>query len=140
MTVIASKSLKAGVPLSVARIVIGNAPGPCASVGVQENAPVEALIVAPAGAPASSEKVSVFAGTSASVAVAVNASVASSFTVLLPIAASTGATFTSLTVTVIASKSAQRGRSVVGGADRDGVDARALRLGRRPARTRPSTR
>ncbi len=105
VTAIPSKSLSAGVPLSVARIVIGKAlEGPCASVGVHEKAPVEALMVAPGG-PASIEKVMALAGRSVSVAVAVKARVASSFTVLLPIAASAGATFTSLTVTVMVSVS-----------------------------------
>ncbi len=105
LTVIASKSLSVGVPLSVARIVMGNDPGPCASVGVHEKTPVVLPIVEPVGAPASREKVTVFAGTSASVAVAVNASADPSLTVLFPIAVSVGATFTSFTVAVIASKS-----------------------------------
>src|SRR5438552_1689732 len=91
VTVIVSKELSAGLPLSVTRTVIGVLAGPCASVGVQLKAPDDAPIVAPAGAPASSEKVSVFAGTSESVAVAVKAIVASSFIVLLPIAAMVGA-------------------------------------------------
>jgi len=56
VTEIAAVPLPAvGVALSVARIVIGYTPGPCASVGVQLNAPDVALIVAPAGAPASKE-------------------------------------------------------------------------------------
>src|SRR4051794_2296668 len=61
----------AGVPLSVTRTVIGYEPGPCASVGVQEKAPVVALMLAPAGAPASRLYVSVLAGRSASWPVAV---------------------------------------------------------------------
>ena len=52
---------------------------------------------APAGPP-TRLNASPFGGRSASVAVAVNVSRASSFTVLFPIAARTGATFTSLTV------------------------------------------
>ena len=64
-------------------------------MGVHENAPLLEPIEAPDGAPASSENVSVCAGVLASVAVAVNDSVAFSFTDLLPIAASTGATFAS---------------------------------------------
>src|SRR6185295_13826490 len=96
---IASKALNAGVPLSVTRTVTGNVP---AAEGVQLKAPVEPLIVAPAGAPASSEKVKVFAGTSASVAVAVKVTATPTVPDLLPIAANTGATFTSVTVIVIA--------------------------------------
>src|SRR5262245_42221088 len=52
-------------------------PGPWASVGVQVNAPEDALILAPDGAP-TKEKVSVWAGRSGSVAVAVNVSAVSS--------------------------------------------------------------
>src|SRR4030065_1051639 len=55
VTWIVSVSNSGGVPLSVTRTVIGNEPGPCASVGVQVNAP-PVVIAAPAGAPASSEK------------------------------------------------------------------------------------
>src|SRR6185436_5540269 len=58
----------------------GYEPGPCASVGVQLNTPVEPSMVAPAGAP-TNENVSVCAGRSASVAVAVNVYGASSGTV-----------------------------------------------------------
>src|SRR3990172_6128453 len=107
VTVIVSKSLSAGEPLSVTRTVIGYGPepGPCASVGVQVNAP-PAVIAAPAGAPESSEKVSVCAGMSASVAVAVKLRSEPSLTVLLPIAARTGAVLVwSLIVIVIASVS-----------------------------------
>src|SRR5207244_9658060 len=56
---------------SLTRTVNGYVPGPCASVGVQENTPVVPPIVAPEGAP-TSEKVSVCAGWSVSVALAVN--------------------------------------------------------------------
>ena len=72
-------------------------PGPWASVGVQVKTPVTGVMLAPAGAPASRLKVNVLAGRSASVAVAVKVSGVSSSTVLLPIAASTGAWLTSLT-------------------------------------------
>src|SRR5262249_26442000 len=48
-----------GVPLSVTRTVIVYTPGPGASGGVKVKTPVEPLIAAPAGAPASSEKVRV---------------------------------------------------------------------------------
>src|SRR6185503_18110388 len=103
VTWISSESLRLPVPLSVTMTVIGNVPGPCASVGVQVNAP-PAVIAAPAGAPAPSENVSVCAGTSASVAVAVKLRSASSLTVLFPMAARTGAVFGWLaTVIVIAS-------------------------------------
>ena len=78
---IVSESSSVGVPSSVTRIVTGNTPGPSDSVGVHENTPVLGSIVASAGAPASSENVNVFAGRSASVAVAVNDSSVSSSTV-----------------------------------------------------------
>src|SRR2546427_820545 len=97
--VIASNALIAGLPLSVTRTVTGKFPD---EDGVQLNAPEEAPIVAPAGAPASSEKVSVFAGMSESVAVAVNVTGVPTVPVLFPIGASTGAEFTSFTVIVIA--------------------------------------
>src|SRR6266571_4335607 len=94
--VIASKSLNDGVPLSVTRIVTGTVP---LVVGVQLKAPVDAPIVAPGGAPASSEKVKVFAGISESVAVAVKVVGVPITPVLFPIAASTGAELNSFTVT-----------------------------------------
>ena len=119
LIVIAAVPLRAGVPLSVARMVTGKVPGPCASVGVQLNAPVPAPIVAPAGAPASSDHVIVFAGRSASVAVTVKASVVSSATVRFPGLVTTGATFTSVTVTVIDSLSNRCRRPVVRHANRD---------------------
>src|SRR3990172_9126717 len=88
VTWIVSVSNSGGVPLSVTRTVIGNEPGPCASVGVQVNAP-PVVIGAPAGAPASSEKVRVWPA-SGSVAVAVKLRSEPSLTVLFPIEASTG--------------------------------------------------
>ncbi len=96
--VIASKSLSAGDPLSVARTVTGNVP---LAPGVHEKAPVDALIVAPAGAPASSEKLSVLAGTSGSVAVAVKVIATPTVPALFPMTPRTGPELTSLTVTVI---------------------------------------
>src|SRR6185295_6876328 len=95
--VIASRSSSAGLPLSVTRTVTGNVP---VAEGVQLKAPVDALIVAPAGAPASSENANVFAGISPSVAVAVKATATPIVVALSPIAARTGASFTSLTVMV----------------------------------------
>ncbi len=81
-------------------------PGPCVSVGVQVNAPVVAPMLAPVGAP-TSENVSVWAGTSLSVAVAVNVYAASSGIVTLAgTFASTGAEFPSVTVSVIAASAA----------------------------------
>jgi hypothetical protein len=94
LIVMVSKSLSAGVPLSVTRMVTENEPD---ALGVQLNTPDAAPIVAPAGAPASSENVRVLAGISASVAVAVNVSVPPVAADLLPIGARTGATLTSLT-------------------------------------------
>jgi hypothetical protein len=104
-------------------------PGPCASVGVQANAPVLALMLAPLGAP-TSENVSGCAGTSLSVAVAVNVYAESSGIVALAgTFAITGAAFTSVTVSVIAASvfavpSLTR--------TRERIVARPLRLGRRP--------
>src|SRR5262245_63516531 len=92
--------LKPGEPLSVTRTVMLFVLGPCVSVGVQVNTPVFWLMLAPVGAPASSEYVNALAGTSASVAVTVNDNVAPSLTVWFATTASTGAIFTSLTVTV----------------------------------------
>src|SRR4051812_31031974 len=71
VTVKLRTSLSAGDPLSVTRTVMLLVTGPCASVGVQENKPLLELIVAPEGAPGSRVKVSVCAGSSGSVAVAV---------------------------------------------------------------------
>src|SRR5262249_7086231 len=93
-------SLNAGEPLSVTRTMTLFVLGPWASLGVQLNTPVVALIVMPAGAPGSRLNVKVFAGTSGSVAVAVNDSVLPSLIVWLTIAASEGAEFTSLTTTL----------------------------------------
>src|SRR5262245_14810627 len=74
--------------------------GPCASLGVQVNTPLAALMLTPAGAPGSTLNVSVLAGASASVAVTVTVNRLPSLIVRLAMAASTGALFTSLTVTV----------------------------------------
>src|SRR6185503_9218028 len=62
-------SLSGGAPSSVTRTVIVLVPGPSATVGVQVNTPLLALMLAPAGAPGSKLKVNVFAGKSGSVAV-----------------------------------------------------------------------
>src|SRR6267378_2505343 len=88
----AAEPLSTGLPLSVAVTVTGYVPGPCASVGTQLNAPVEALIVAPvaAGVPSVKDQVIVLAGRSVSVAVTVKASVANSLTDLLPGCMTTG--------------------------------------------------
>src|SRR5439155_1624345 len=99
VTVNVSKSLWGGLPLSVTRTVIGRLPGPCAFDGVQLKAPVAALIVAPGGAPPSSEKASVFAGMSASVAVAVKVVGVPITPLLFPIGVSTGGELNSFTVT-----------------------------------------
>ncbi len=74
----------------------------CSKVGVQENAPVDALRLAPAGS-LSAEYVS--GSPSASVADMVNDNKEFSLTDLFPIAPSTGALFTLFTVMVISSKS-----------------------------------
>src|SRR5689334_23673959 len=89
-------------PPSLTRTENGYVPGPCASVGVHENAPVPGSIVAPAGAP-TSENVSVSAGRSGSVAEAVNVYAASSGMVALAgTPESTGAAFASVTSSVMA--------------------------------------
>ncbi len=79
------------------------------SGGVQLNTPVVLLIVAPAGTspeePSARLKVSVLAGRSASVALASKVMSVPSSPDWLPIAARTGATLTSLTVTWIVSLS-----------------------------------
>jgi hypothetical protein len=89
VTMMVSAALNGGSPLSVARIVMGKEPGPSVSVGVHENAPLRALMVAPAGAPGSREN-AIVSPKSGSVAVAVRASVASSSTVLFPTGSSVG--------------------------------------------------
>ena len=77
-------------------------PHPGTSVGVQVKAP-PAVMAAPAGAPPRL-KVKVWAGRSASLAPALKESGRVSLTFLIPIAAKTGATLTSDTVTVMASQ------------------------------------
>src|SRR5205814_4711004 len=90
-----SKSLSAGVPLSVTLTVTVAVTGP--SGGVHVNTPVVALIVAPAGAPASRLNANTLDGRSASVATAVNVRRLPSTTDLSPIGARSGARFTSVT-------------------------------------------
>ena len=84
-------------------------PGPWASVGVQVNTPVEGLMLAPVGTwpavPSCKLKVKIFAGISASVAVAMKVNSMSSSVALFPIGPRTGATLTSFTVTVMVSQS-----------------------------------
>src|SRR5437867_4492279 len=100
-------SLNAGEPLSVTRTVTALVLGPCASVGVQVNTPLVALMLAPAGAPGSRLKVKVLA--SASVAVAVNVRSVPSTRVLSPIGESTGAVLTSFTTIMIVSAALRAG-------------------------------
>src|SRR5207244_2612561 len=96
-----------GEPLSLTRTVRLVEPlGP--SSGVQVKTPVPALILAPAGAP-TRLKVSVLAGRSGSVAVAVKVSKWPSSTVLLPRGPRTGGRFTSRTVTVMVSSANRLG-------------------------------
>src|SRR5260370_766497 len=98
MTVIVSAPLSGGTPLSVTRMVIEFVLGPWVSLGVQEKTPVMELMVAPAGAPGSSEKVNVLAGMSASLAVTVKVSSVPSLTVGSLTGPNTGAVLTALTV------------------------------------------
>jgi len=65
--------------------------------------------VAPEGAPGSSENVKAFAGRSTSVALAVKVSGTPCVPALFPIAAKTGAVFTSFTMTVIVSEALSGG-------------------------------
>src|SRR4029453_10874772 len=88
-------ALKLGTPLSVTRTVTGLVLGPWASVGVQLTPPLLALIVMPAGAPGSILYVSVLAGTSLSLPLAVTVSRLPSLTVLLAITPNLAALFTS---------------------------------------------
>src|SRR2546427_10977906 len=78
-----------GVPLSKTRTVTVFVLGPCASVGVQAMAPAEET-VRPVG-PDTNAKVSVLAGRSESVAVAVQLSAGCSAMVCVPGTGSTGA-------------------------------------------------
>src|SRR5439155_1312308 len=85
---------------SVTRTVIRFVLGPCASVGLQVNRPLVALMLAPAGAPGSRLKVRVLAGRSGSVAVFVTTNVLSSSIIWSAGTVRTGARFTSVTTTV----------------------------------------
>src|SRR2546425_1205692 len=93
-------SLRLGVPLSVTRTVTVFVLALAAPLGFQLSPPLLALMVMPAGTPGFRLYVSVLAGTSASVAVAVSVNGLSSLTVWSAITASTGALFTSFTTTV----------------------------------------
>src|SRR4029077_10924231 len=73
-------ALRAGLPLSVTLTVIVFVLGPCASVGVQLSTPVVGWTATPDG-PLTKAKVSMLAGTSASVAVFVTTSALSSLMV-----------------------------------------------------------
>src|SRR5689334_743450 len=103
-----------GVPLSVTSTVMSAVAGP--SAGVQVNTPVVGSMLAPAGTgvrpgpvPATREKVRALAGRSVSKAVAVKLRRSPSSTDLLPMGFRTGATLTSLTVTVSCSSAKSDG-------------------------------
>ena len=83
-------SLTVTSPSFTENVIPLNTPGPCVSVGVQLKVRVEASKFAPVGKPFALN-VSVFAGRSASLPPTTKVSGVSSFTVLLPIAFSTGA-------------------------------------------------
>src|SRR5690349_16289859 len=87
MSVTLCVAVKAGIREFRTRTVAEKVPD---ALGVQEKAPVVALIVAPAGAPASRLNVSGLAGTFGSVAATVKVSVCPRATVLVPSAPSTG--------------------------------------------------
>ena len=74
-------SLRGGDPLSVTRMLTALVAGENPFGGFQVKTPVMGLMVAPAGAPGSSEKVNVLAGMSASLAVMVKVSRVPSLTV-----------------------------------------------------------
>src|SRR6266571_901684 len=86
-----------GAPLSKTRTVTVLVLGPWASVGVQAMVPLDET-VRPVG-PDTSAKVRVLAGRSESVAVAVALSAVCSAMVCVPGTVSTGAVFTSVTIT-----------------------------------------
>src|SRR5580765_3926228 len=90
-------ALRLGVPLSKTRTVTVLVLGPCASVGVQAMAPA-AETVRPVG-PVTKAKLSVLAGRSESVAVALTLSAVCSAMVWVPGNVRTGAVFTSVTIT-----------------------------------------
>src|SRR5437762_1855542 len=89
-------ALRLGVPLSKSRTVTVLVRGPCASVGVQAMAP-PADTVRPVG-PDTKAKLSVLAGRSESVAVALTLSAVCSAMVWVPGTVRTGAVFTSVTL------------------------------------------
>src|SRR2546425_7324863 len=91
-------SLDSGTPLSVTLNVIRLVLGPWASVGVQVSTPLLGSRFTPVGAD-TRLKVNVFAGRSASLAVFVATNVVISSIIRLVGTASTGALFTSLTIT-----------------------------------------
>ena len=88
-----SESSRGGAPASRTRTVIAKLP---AAAGVQVNRPLAGWMLAPAGAPGSSEKVSVSPSTS--VAETVKLTGLPRDTVRSPVGASTGASLTGLTV------------------------------------------
>src|SRR2546422_9815849 len=102
-------ALRLGEPLSETRTVTLLVLGPCASVGVQAMAPPEET-ARPVG-PDTNAKVSVLAGRSESVAVAVTLSAVCSAMVCVPGTVSTGGGFTSLTTTVKLLLSVKIGRA-----------------------------
>src|SRR2546426_4948013 len=90
-------ALMLGVPLSKTRTVTVLVLGPCASLGVQAMAPLEET-VRPLG-PDTNAKVSVLAGTSRSVAVALTLRKVCSAMVCVPGTVNVGWVFTSVTMT-----------------------------------------
>src|SRR5436190_327657 len=100
MTVKLRVSLEGGEPSSVTRTVIRFVLGPWASVGVQVNTPLVALMLAPVGASGSKLKVRVLAGRSGSVAEFVTTSVLSSSITWSAVTVRTGGRFASVTTMV----------------------------------------
>src|SRR5207249_4712014 len=87
-------ALVGGGPSSVTRTVIRFVLGPCASVGVQVNTPLVALMLAPPGAPPSRLSADLLAGRSGSVAVFVTTNVLSSLIIWSAGTVNSGARFT----------------------------------------------
>src|ERR1043166_6216617 len=100
ISVATTVALAGGTPLSVTRITTAFVLGPCASVGVQVNAPVTGSISAPVGAPGSRLKLRVWAGRSESDALTVKVIGLPSGEVVVVTGVMFGGLFTFATVTL----------------------------------------
>src|SRR5258706_6770997 len=109
MMVNVRESLREGEPPSLTRTVMLFVLGPCASLGVQVNKPLLALIDAPDGEPGSKLNVKVWAGRSGSLAVAVKLMAAPSLSASSTQPLSTRAPFPSSTTMATVSAGPQAG-------------------------------